>query len=324
MSKKPILYDIKIATGIAIILVVIGHLASRGETGIDAYVNLKRIIYKFHMPLFLCLSGHIAYYTYKPIKSFKGYIEYVKKKFFRLFPAYIILAITFFIGKYIFVENIDMQKSLLNISVYPSESSSGYLWYIYVLFLYYLCMPIIDYMICNKFLIFFIISLALSSFVTFPKLFALDIFFWYLPFFIFGCYLVSVRESSIPLLKGYGFAILILFLLWGVFEYLQLINIPKNIVSFFAIVRVIYLSSIKIVRNYFLEKMGDNSFYIYLFNTMFIGFVSAVLVKLLGKEEFYNMFYYFAPFLIIIGLFSPILLHKYIISRIPILKSLIK
>lgn len=323
MHRKRLI-DIDIATGIAIILVVIGHLASRSETGIEAYVNLKRVIYKFHMPLFLCLSGYIAYYTYHPIKSFKGYIEYEKKKFFRIFPAYVILAITFFIGKYVFVENTDIEKSLLNILVCPSESDSGYLWYIYVLFLYYLCMPIIDYMICNKFLIFFIIVLALSSFVPFPKLFSLDIFFWYLPFFMFGCYVVSVRESSIPLLRRYGFAVLILFSLWGVFEFLQLVNIPKNIVGFFAIVSVIYLSSIKIIRNSFLEKMGGNSFYIYLFNTMFIGFVSEVLVKLFGKEEFYNMFYYFAPFLIIIGLFLPILLHKYIISRIPILKSLIK
>ena len=96
-------------------------------------------------------------------------------------------------------------------------------------------MPIIDYIVRNKFLIFFVISLALSSFVPFSKLFSLDIFFWYLPFFIFGCYLVSVRESSKNLLKQYGLAVLILFLLWGVFEYLQLINVPKNIISFFAI-----------------------------------------------------------------------------------------
>lgn len=323
MHRKRLI-DIDIATGIAIILVVIGHLASRSETGIEAYVNLKRVIYKFHMPLFLCLSGYIAHYTYHPIKSFKDYIEYVRRKFFRLFPAYIILAFIFLIGKYIFVENTDLEKLLLNVLIYPSESSSGYLWYIYVLFLYYLCMPIIDYIVRNKFLIFFIISLALSSFASLPKLFSLDIFFWYLPFFIFGCFLITIRESSKHLLKRYGLAVLILFLLWGVFEYLKLINIPKNIVGLFAIISFIYLSSIKIVRNSFLEKMGNNSFYIYLFNTMFIGVTSMVLIKLFGKEAFYNMFYYFTPFLIIIGLFLPILLHKYIISRIPILKSLIK
>lgn len=37
MSKKPILFDIKISTGIAIILVVIGHLASRGQVGIECF-----------------------------------------------------------------------------------------------------------------------------------------------------------------------------------------------------------------------------------------------------------------------------------------------
>ncbi|WP_296384959.1 acyltransferase [Winogradskyella sp.] len=324
MSKKPILYDIRIATGIAIILVVIGHLASRGEIGIDAYVNLKRVIYKFHMPLFLCLSGYIAYYTYQPIESFKDYTKFVKKKFIRLFPAYIILSSVFLIGKYFFVEDTDVNKSIVSVLIYPSEGSSGFLWYLYVLFLYNLCMPIIDYMVRNKFLLFFVTSLALSSFVNFPKMFSLNIFVWYLPFFILGCYLVTKRETSLSVLQNFGLVIIILFSVWGILEYLNLVNIPKSIISLFAIFSVGYISSIKIVRSSVLEKIGYNSFYIYLFNTMFMGALSVLLIKWLGKDAFYHKFYYFAPVLVIIGVLFPILLHKYVISRIPILKNLIK
>lgn len=324
MTKRPILYDIKIATGIAIILVVLGHLASRGEVGIDLYINLKRVIYKFHMPLFLCLSGYLTYYSYNTIKSFNDYVKYVKKKLVRLLPAYLILSFVFLIGKYFFIENIDVNRSIFNILMYPSESSSGFLWYIYVLFLYNLCMPIIDYIVRNKFLLFFVVSLVLSSFITFSKIISLDIFFWYLPFFIFGCYLVTKRESYMTILNRFGLFVFVLFVIWGVLEYLSLVNVPKNIISFFAIVSVGYLSSIKIVRSSVLEKIGGNSFYIYLFNTMFMGAFSVLLIKWLGKETFFERFYFLAPFLVIIGVLFPILFHKYVISRIPILKSLIK
>ena len=185
-------------------------------------------------------------------------------------------------------------------------------------------MPIIDYVVRNKFLLFFVLSLVLSSFITFPKILSLDIFFWYLPFFIFGCYLVSKRESYIPFLKRFGFFSVLLFLVWGGLEYMNLIDIPKNVISFISIISIGYISSIKIVRNSFLEYIGDNSFYIYLFNTMIMGAISVLFINWLGKDYFLDKFYYFAPILLLAGSFFPILLHKYVISKIPILNSFIK
>ena len=303
MSKKPILFDIKISTGIAIILVVIGHLASRGQVGIEFYVKLKSIIYKFHMPLFLFLSGYIAYYTYPVIKSIKEYSSYVKKKFIRLFPAYIIMSLVFFAGKYSFGQASGLKEGIIDILFYPANSNSGFLWYIYVLFLFNLSMPVIDYFIKNKFIIFFAISFLISSYVEPTKLLSLNFYFWYLPFFILGCYLSVNNETYLSILNRYGLLILILFFLWVFLEFFEAINIHKNIVSFIAIFGIGYLSLIIISRNSFLEKMGDNSFYIYLFNTMFIGAVSILLIKYFGNQYFFDMFYYFAPILVLIGIF---------------------
>ena len=143
MIKKDILHDIKVATGMAIMLVVVGHLASRGQEGIDLYVNLKSLIYKFHMPLFLFFSGYISGYTYKKIKTFQQYICFIRKKFLRLFPAYLLLSIMFFLGKYILGSTTSLLDGLVNVFLYPSRGSSGFLWYIYVLFLYNLIMPLI-------------------------------------------------------------------------------------------------------------------------------------------------------------------------------------
>jgi len=324
LSKKPILYDIKIATGIAIILVVIGHLASRGQTEIEFYVKLKSIIYKFHMPLFLFLSGYIAHYTYPPIKSINDYSSYVKKKFIRLFPAYLIMSLVFFAGKYALGQSTELVEGILNILFYPTNSNSSFLWYIYVLFLFNLSMPIIDYFVKKKFIIFFVISILIASFTEFSKLFSLNFYFWYLPFYILGCYLSNKQEPYLSILKRYGLIILVVFVLWAFLEFFEIINIHKNIVSFFAIFGIGYLSSIKMVRNTFLEKMGDNSFYIYLFNTMFTGAITIFSIKYFGKQSFYDKFYYLAPFLVFIGLYFPIILQKYIINKVPILKNLIR
>ena len=324
MSKKVILYDIKIATGIAIILVVIGHLASRGEVGIDLYVNLKNVIYKFHMPLFLFLSGYIAQYTYKPIDSINDYFSFIKKKYIRLFPPYLLMSLIFFSGKFALGKSTELTEGILNILFYPAKSNSSFLWYIYVLFLFNLSMPIIHYVVKNKFIIFFTISILMSSFINFPELLSLNFYFWYLPFFILGCYLSTKRETYMSILRKFGLIIFIIFIIWMVLEFLGIINIHKNIVGFFAIIGIAYVSSIKIVRNTFFEKMGDNSFYIYLFNTMFTGLTSILLIKYFGKQFFYEKFYFLSPFLVFIGLYLPILLHKYIVSKVPFLKNWIR
>ena len=322
-NKKPILYDIKISTGIAIILVVTGHLALRGENDIDFYVSLKKVIYKFHMPLFLFLSGSITYYTYKPLKSWKSYFEFVKKKAYRLLPAYLLLSILFFVGKFMFYD-IDVYHSFSSILFYPQEGNSGFLWYIYVLFIFNLSMPLIHYVVNSRFWIFLFISILTSSFLTFPKIFTLNFYFWYLPFFIFGCYSILKREKFILFLKKYGLLFLIIFLIWFLLELNEDVNIPKNIVSFFSIIGISYFSYFIIKRNKFLEKSGNNSFYIYLFNSLFIGGVTFMIIYFFGRETFYNNFYYFIPALIFIGISFPILFHKIIISKTPILKNLIK
>ena len=319
MSKKLILFDIKITTGIAIILVVVGHLASRGQEDIEFYVKLKSIIYKFHMPLFLFLSGYISYFTYPSIKSIKDYSKYVKKKFIRLFPAYLVLSLVFLTGKYMLAENTEFSKLIIDILLYPSNSYAGFLWYIYVLFLFYLSMPIIEYFVKNKFVIFFTISILLSTLIKFPEIFSLNLYFWYLPFYILGCYFSNNQATYLSLLKKYGYIILVLFVLWTFLEFLEIIDIHKNIVSFFAIFGIGYLSSILLVRNDFLEKIGGDSFFIYLFNTMFMGGLTYFLKKVLGNELFIDFFYFFAPLIIFSGIYFPLILKKIIKKRFTLL-----
>ena len=185
-------------------------------------------------------------------------------------------------------------------------------------------MPIIHYFVNNKFVIFLAITFFASSFIDFPEIFSLNLYFWYLPFYILGCYLSNHSVTYLLLLKKYGLIMLVVFLTWAFLEFLGFISLPKNIVSLFAIFAINFLSSIKIVRNNFLEKVGDNSFFIYLYNTMFIGASSLLFIFYFEEHNFYNNFYCFAPFLMFIGVFSPIILQKHVISRLPLLSKLIR
>ena len=276
------------------------------------------------MPLFLFLSGYIAYYTYVPIKSVNAYFYFAKKKFIRLFPAYLIISLVFFAGKYALGQSTTFVEGTIDILFYPAYSNSGFLWYIYVLFLFNLTMPIIDYFVKNKFIYLFIVSIFLSSFIEFSEIFSLNLYFWYLPFYILGCYISNNQTIYLSFLKKYGAIILFVLVIWVFLEYLEIIDVPKNIASFFAIFGIGYLSSIKIVRNQLFEFLGDSSFYIYLFNTMFTGGISIFLIKYFGKQSFYSMFYFLVPILVIMGLYLPIILQKHIISKVPILKNWIR
>lgn len=80
-------YNVDIAKGIAIILVVIGHM-----NHFFSYEDLiPTIIYSFHMPLFIILSGYV--FNYHPEISQK---EYICKRFGQIMkPYFIFAAITF-------------------------------------------------------------------------------------------------------------------------------------------------------------------------------------------------------------------------------------
>ena len=248
---------------------------------------------------------------------------FIMKIFSSLFPAYLLLTIIFFLGKYILGSTTSLLDGLVNVFLYPSRGSSGFLWYIYVLFLYNLIMPLIIFTTKNYFSIFFLLAIILSFF-SFTIFLNLNFFFWYLPFFMVGCFVSEHRERYTFILKKTGLLSLILFIIWGVLEYLKIVDIPKILVGFLSIGSLHYGCLFLIKRNKLLEFLGDSSFYIYLFNTMFTGGISILLIKYFGKQSFYSMFYFLVPILVVIGLYLPIILQKYIISKVPILKNWIK
>ena len=105
---------------ILIILVIIGH-AIQGS--IDNYQHnfFFRLIYSFHMPLFLSISG---YFTYKP----KYDSLLIRKRFVQLLVPFVIWA---FISPLLLTGSFNIHAAF-NALLYPDYG----LWFLYNLFVY--------------------------------------------------------------------------------------------------------------------------------------------------------------------------------------------
>ncbi|MDR3268088.1 MAG: acyltransferase family protein, partial [Tannerella sp.] len=132
--------SIDIAKAICILLVVIGHYV---PTDAPAwYKSMVEVIYGFHMPLFMFVSGYVYWKgaTRKPVK----YPDFILKKFNRLMIPYflvsvLIISIKMVMGKNIYLENPVTWTTFLSMFYIPS---AGYfLWFVYVLFLIFLIIP---------------------------------------------------------------------------------------------------------------------------------------------------------------------------------------
>ena len=109
------------AKGIAIILVVLGHIFSGG--------NIKTYIYSFHMPLFFIISGYL--FNYSNVKSFK---EFINKKIKAYLIPYVTFSIINILGYYLLsgLSLIVLRNNLLETIIF---CGIGALWFLPILFI---------------------------------------------------------------------------------------------------------------------------------------------------------------------------------------------
>lgn len=323
--KKPRLSDIDRAKGLAIMLVVIGHIVAKGDRPSDAewYDVLKRIIYCFHMHFFMFLSGIVYFYTYKPIVSLTQFVKYVRTKFMRVMPAYFLFAIAIWLGKFVSIQfiHVDNPAKSLNdfktLLLYPTESFSTFLWYIYVLFIFYLFVPVLNKLFYEKIIITVLFAIILQ-FLPAPKIFALHYICRFFLFFILGVYVVAHYEKYTMLIDRYYYVFIFLFVITitiiVVFHFYSL----ATILSFLSLPTLHALVRRALVKNSnFLLTFGTYTLPIYLMNTISIGIIKAVILKFTSWDGMHFLFV--APILLISGLYIPIFVKCIIFTRIPFL-----
>lgn len=263
---------IDILRGIAVLAVLLGHAIQRGLI-INYETNfLFKIIYSFHMPLFVVLSGYsLCRYTKKYDKNF------ILKKFKQLvIPTFIWSYIIYFVRNFNFVgikDFINFPQSFLAYTKLLLLHPDYVIWFLYTIFI---CIFIIFigkliFKENEKRLTFLMISIAITlfflpSFITnFFGIYRLKLYF---PIFIFGYFLAKYSNKLLPYLKKLFLPSILCYIILFNFYNVSIDSIFVYYgISCFAIV-ILYNISFYIIRNDTLTKyltfFSNHSLQIYL------------------------------------------------------------
>lgn len=135
------LKEFDLAKGIGIILVVLGHFFPEGAP--SWYAHMRQVIYSFHMPLFLFVSGFVYMHTRRDIP----YGAFLLKKARRIAVPYFLVSFLFIAVKLlpqalsIYVKNPVTSDSFLKVFYYPEAAIS--FWYLWVLWWFYMIIPLL-------------------------------------------------------------------------------------------------------------------------------------------------------------------------------------
>lgn len=317
------LTEIDIAKGLGIILVVWGHIVARATPlGNQWYEVSKYLVYQFHMPFFIFLAAVIAGYRYTHPANLLDYKNYVSGKFIRLFPGYLLFAMIVVIGKlvtaqFMFVDNLPTSflAGFRDVLIYPLQSSAGFLWFVYLIFLYYMTLPVWMTLFKRNLPLFLLLA-AGCHWLPGPQLFLLDLYFEFFIYFAIGIWVGMNYESiQVWIKKGTGLFLLVFIAALAVSKTLDLQRIWVALPALPALLGLCHRWPLKNSQK--LEFLGRYSFAIYLMNALAIGLIKAVGFKFASWDGLNFLIY--VPILFLGGLLIPIYLKKYVFRFFPLL-----
>ena len=145
------LTDLDRAKGIAILLVVFGHLVERSSPpGVTWYDPLRIAIYFFHMPFFMYLSGYVTFWSGAATIPVGRWPALVARRAQRLLIPFFGFGCAILIGKLLashimHVDNLPQSfgAGLQSLFLFTAHSPAMSVWYIGVLFVYVVATPLL-------------------------------------------------------------------------------------------------------------------------------------------------------------------------------------
>lgn len=319
------LHEVDRVTAAAILLVVVGHVVARQPpAGNEWYESLKYLIYQFHMPLFMFLSGLVFYYTYTPVSRAGELAHWSRKKIARLVPGFMLVGSMILVGKvvasqFLHVDNVqsNLAAGVMQLVVMPKSSAAGSLWYIYVLLEFYLLVPLLLLVLggrLNAVLTIAVAAHALHLAFVLPDLFMIAGVSEYLLYFTLGCLACAYYERFTAVLEKHGPWLVVVF----ASSFTLTLGLPemqsKIMIGLASIPACFYLIGLCGGRfQPFLGFVSAYTFTIYLFNTIAIGVTKGVMLKFFSWDGV-NFLVYF-PILTLAGVVGPILAYRLILSK---------
>ncbi len=318
--------DLERAKGLAILLVVFGHIVARTDPhGVEWYEPLRRAIYAFHMPFFLYLSGTVAVLSGAIFLRPGQWTGLVRARARRLLLPFLALgALTVFgkaiAGHFVFVDNRpqSLATGLLDLLWHTGQSPALSIWYLFVLFILTVTAPLLIWADRGRLRCFAALAL-LIYFMPLPQYVYLDHIGKYAVFFAAGTLAAKAGEAWNSFVDRYWRHFFILLLCglglvagcgaaWP--EKADLL--PLGLISMPALhglvrhIRLVFASG--------LLWLGRNSFMIYLFNTICIGLAKGMLLHFTDWDG--GHFLPFAAALMLSGSLGPVLIGKMVFQPV--------
>jgi fucose 4-O-acetylase-like acetyltransferase len=315
------LLDVDAARGLAIFLVVVGHVVAREmPAGNLWYADLKATIYLFHMPLFMVLTGITFALSLPALETWGEAARLSLKRVERLFVPYVVFGLLVLFGKLaaaglLHVDNPphDLAGDIYRILVMPSRSVAGFLWFIYVLSFYLLLLPALFRLIGRRPMPLFIAAAALQL-GDWPPHVMLDRVVEYLPFFAGGMLLWMHRAAWLRIVRAALWPASVAFA--GLLVLAQWQDVPKWLVGAASVPAVLaWMYALPAAPQGWLATLGRASLAIYLMNTIAIGLAKGVMLKVLPWDGI-NFLLYF-PLLTLAGAALPMLVAGFARRRLP-------
>ncbi len=203
--------EIDVLRGFAILLVVLGHAFIVHPVDIHDVpwcVSLHNWIYSFHMELFFLLCGTVYHC--------KSYIPYLKKKTERILVPYLFFGIISLVLHVVGIDAVNKSYSLGG-GINKLLFYGGSYWFLYALFILFLIYPWVE-KVCNKpwkEILFAVACAIICEFVDVTHFLNLNRFFYYVPFFVTGRYVMLFIKSEKA--KVHWLNVVILFVSLGVY-----------------------------------------------------------------------------------------------------------
>jgi fucose 4-O-acetylase-like acetyltransferase len=331
------MYDIDRAKGLAILLVVFGHLVARQDpAGVGWYEPLRILVYLFHMPFFMYLSGYVAFRSGAARTPLPVWPRLARRRAERLLLPFLLFGLVILAGKFVAsalvpVDNLppDLWHGLRALLWDTGGSPATSVWYLGALFVYSLATPLL--VRSGRFL--WVIALALFALPAPPLVYA-DRICTYFVFFVAGGMAAEAGRRWLDAvdrwrwLSAACFAALLVAVAAGLFpvdfnagtrsggyKALMLGATLLAIPAIHGLVRAPALAGSRA-----LLWLGGASFAIYLLNTICIGVAKGVLLRVVSWDG--PNFLPFAATLMLAGTLGPVLVRKLVFRRVSVLDRL--
>jgi len=332
MPRRP---DLDQAKGLAIILVVFGHIVARADpAGVFWYEPLRHAVYAFHMPFFLYLSGMAAALALAEVGAAlppAAWPDFALARARRLLVPFFglglcIVAAKFCAARVMFVDNAPtgILPALDGLFWHTAASPARSIWYAYVLFFVSVAALPCLWLCGGRVWLFLGVCAAAYCFSPPPFMYA-DELARYAVFFALGLAAGQADAGWLNFVDRHWRWLAAVFV--GLLSWIVLKN---NFISFPVTLLFTGVISMPVLHGLLRTLpehnaqiflyLGRYSFMIYLFNTIFIGFAKGLLLHVSSWDGMH-----FLPFAVALGcsgLFGPIILKHYAFRRMRLLDRL--